>query len=133
MQGHSRLATGNVNPCRFQKLATTAGYSTQCTAATDNIFGISGKSKREIPLGALDDGYHAIAGETVRIHGEGEMNVLLEIGGTVAAGDMLTSDSAGKGITTVTDHNQVGAKALQSGVSGDLIIVQVLTGRQVSL
>jgi hypothetical protein len=54
--------------------------------------------------------------------------IYLELGGTVAFGDTLTSDSSGKGITTVTDANFYGARALSSGVAGQLIKVQVITG-----
>ena len=52
----------------------------------------------------------------------------LQLGGTVTAGDRLKSDAAGKGVviaTTGTTIQNVGGVARRSGVSGDVIPVQV--------
>lgn len=48
-------------------------------------------------------------------------------GGTIAAGDRLTSDSAGKAIATTTAGNVIVGTALTAGVANDVISV-LLTG-----
>ncbi len=129
------IAGGNIPPSRFVKATTTNRTVILCTAATDNIIGISGIGTHNLPgtIGgvAIDDGYHAISGLPCEVFlpedsALGQI-ILLELGGTVSWGDTLTSDTVGKGITTVTDANFVGARALASGVSGQLIKVQVIT------
>lgn len=54
--------------------------------------------------------------------------VKIKLGGTVAAGDKITSDGSGKGITTTTDTNHYGLIALQAGVLNDLIEAIVFPG-----
>ena len=49
-------------------------------------------------------------------------------GGTVTAGDLITSDSAGKGITTVTDKNTILGRALESAVVNDIFEVLLSPG-----
>lgn len=130
------IAGGNISPSRFVKATTPNRTVVQCSGATDLIIGISGIGTHNLPgtIGgvAIDDGYHAISGLPCEVFlpedsARGQI-ILLELGGTVAWGDTLTSDGSGKGITTVTDANWYGARALSSGVSGQLIKVQVITG-----
>lgn len=124
--GQSRVATGNVSPCRFIKLATTAdGQATQCGAG-DQIFGISGPSTRQAPYPGLDDGYHAIAGENIAVREYPERDVLLELSGTVSPGDRLKADTNGTGIVTTSANDEIGAIAKAAGVSGDRIPVDPL-------
>jgi len=54
----------------------------------------------------------------------------LVIGGTVTRGDKLKSDGSARGIATTTAGDIYGAKALQSGVSGDIINVEPVTAVQ---
>lgn len=118
------LASGSVIPSRFVKRDTTAdGKGLQCGAG-DQVAGVSQKGSRRIPYGGLDDGNCAIAGEPFEYYAEGEL-AYLELGGTVAAGDRLKSDSVGRGITTTTDQDEYGAIANWAGVSGNLIEVLV--------
>jgi hypothetical protein len=49
----------------------------------------------------------------------------VKLGGTVAIGDWVTTDSAGEGVATTTDGNIVIGKALEAGVDGDIIEVQL--------
>lgn len=46
-------------------------------------------------------------------------------GGTVAIGDWVTTDSAGKAITTTTEGDCCVGRALKAGVTGDLIEIQM--------
>ncbi len=130
------IAGGNISPSRFVKATTPNRTVVQCTAATDNIIGISGPDTHLVggTIGGvtLDDGFHAVSGLPCQVFlpedsDKGQL-IMLELGGTVAWGDTLTSDGSGKGITTVTDANFYGARALSSGVAGQLIHVQVITG-----
>lgn len=126
------VANGNISPRRF--LTTVSGAANilrvvQASAATNMLVGISQNVTRNVPGSPGDDGYVAIAGETVPYHGPGE-RCLLDIGGTVDnAGVPLTSDGSGKGVATAPADGSTrtyGALALESGVNGDTIEVVVL-------
>lgn len=49
----------------------------------------------------------------------------VKLGGTVAIGDWVTTDSNGKGVATTTDGNITIGRALEAGVDGDIIEVQL--------
>ncbi len=120
-------ATGNVSPCRFVKLDTTADLSCAAAGSNEAVVGISGEGSRIAPGTPGDDGYIAIATETVPVFGPGR-KCLLELGGTVTRGDRLKSGAAGVGVaaaTTGTTRQEIGAVALQSGISGQKILVVI--------
>jgi predicted amidohydrolase YtcJ len=50
------------------------------------------------------------------------------VGGNVAAGDLLTTNADGELIATTTATDRYIAMALESGVDGDLIAVEVVAG-----
>ncbi len=130
MPSYTKVANGNVAPSRFVKLdTTTEGRVLQATAG-DKIYGISQQGTRNTPYGALDDGFAAIAGENLNIYGPPEKDVLLELGGTVTRGDSLKSDANGKGVTTTSTGDWIGAIALDSGATGDLIPIQTIPPTQ---
>lgn len=54
--------------------------------------------------------------------------VKVKAGGTIAAGDKLTSDSDGKAVATTTDTNHYGLIALEVGASNDVIEALVAPG-----
>ena len=63
----SRVANGNIAPCRAVKLdSTTAGGKVLQCGAGDKAFGISQPESRNPPYSTLDDGYCAIAGENLK-------------------------------------------------------------------
>lgn len=128
MASHSRVANGTILPSRFVKLDTTANGKVLAAGASDVPWGISQPGTRRTPYGALDDGNAAIAGDNLNIYGLGETMVLLELGGTVTVGDFLKPSTNGVGITASADGDIYGAKALRSGVSGELIPVEVIYG-----
>lgn len=122
---YSLLPGGNISPSRFVKTGTTQGTAVQCSAVTDHIYGISQPGTRNYPLTGLDDGYAGISGDgAINIFGPGDDACPLAIGGTVAYGDYLTTDSNGRGVTSTTNKDNVGAVAMQAGVSGDIIKVK---------
>lgn len=124
--GHySGIAAGNIAPSRFVTKTVTSSEPTVTQAGSNVLtWGISQPSTRYAPMTGLDDGYAAIAGETLNVYGEGCDECLLEIAGTVTAGQPIKSDSDGKGVAATTDKDHVGAIAVESGVSGDLIRVK---------
>lgn len=126
MPHYSKVAGGTIVPHSFVKLSTTVeGRVLQCGAG-DQIFGIVAPWTRRTPYGALDDGNAALITETVTIFGPPEESVKLRIGGTVTRGDRLKSDASGFGVTTTSANDEIGAIALDSGASGDVIPVQLI-------
>lgn len=64
-----------------------------------------------------------LSGEAALYRFEGTAKV--KLGGTVAIGDWVTTDTAGKGVATTTDGDIVIGRALEAGVDGDIIEVQM--------
>lgn len=130
MTGPGFVAGGDIVMSRFVKLDTTTGRVV-AAGAGDRPIGVSQKATHNMALsgGGLvtqDDGFAAKAGEMLQVYGMGERNVLLELGGTVANGDLLKASTAGVAIAATGDTNKVGARALSAGVSGQLIPVDLV-------
>lgn len=73
-------------------------------------------------MGAIQNKPKPAVGAEVEVsmpHGGGTSKVIL--GGTVSAGDQLTTDSAGEAIVTTTSDDYVFGLALEDGVDGDII------------
>jgi hypothetical protein len=122
-------AAGSITPSSFLVRATTTDAQYLLASGTSvPIAGISGPGTRYPPYTALNDGNIAIAGENFEVFQPPQKEAPLQLGGTVAAGDLLTSDASGHGITTTTTAQQIGARALMAGVSGQVITVQPLWG-----
>ena len=64
--------------------------------------------------------HNPVAGEAVQIMVAGVSKA--KIAGTVAAGDLLMTNSAGKLLLATTGNHAI-AKAMQAGVSGDVVAV----------
>ena len=113
----SYAAGAAISPCHFVKFGTS-DYTVVTTAAvSDAIIGIS------VPL------VSAALGDPVDIIQQDIAD--LTLGGTVTRGDLLTSDANGCGVTAAPAagvNNRTGAIALISGVSGDVIPVQLAQG-----
>lgn len=128
MPSPNYVATGNISPSRFVKVDTTVDNGVAQAAANDVIAGIASEAGREPPLPSVTTMYAAQSGDNLVVYGHGD-TCLLELGGTVAAGDRLKSDVNGKGVSIATTGNtsqEVGAIALTAGASGEKIRVQVL-------
>jgi hypothetical protein len=122
------VAGGDIMPHRFVIQSTAADHKCLQAGANGLVIGVSQRGTRNTPMDGLDDGKAAVAGESVHIYGAGE-TCLLELGGTVAAGDRLKSDANGKGVTaTVGSGDNYGAFAGEAGTAGKLIEVQVQVG-----
>lgn len=121
------LASGNIYPSRFVSIVSgSRGYVAQATASTP-VAGVSTEGTFYAPGTAADSGYAGVDTYPVPLKGPGR-TCLLKLGGTVSAGDRLVSDASGQGTkldVTATGHQYIGAVALDNGVSGSLIRVQV--------
>jgi hypothetical protein len=118
----SYTANGNISPSRFVGIVSGTEYKVEQCDASGIPIGVSGAGTQ-----TYDSSYHATAGHTARVHGLGEI-CLLELGGTVSAGDFLTPDASGKGVKgslTVSTHQDYGAVAKKNGFSGEFVTVQV--------
>lgn len=116
------VAGGSILPCRFVKPDTSQDHACVVAGTNEDAIGISEEGMR-----TFDGTYAAIAGDPLRVFlPPGEC--LLELGGTVTAGDDLKSDSVGRGVTagtTGTARQLVRAKALKSGLVSEKIPVVV--------
>lgn len=128
------MAAGNIYPSRFLKMSSTA-FKCEQAAANGVVIGVSQEGTNYPPINdtlITIAGYAAIAGQNIRIFGEGD-ECLLELGDTVTAGQLLKSDANGKGVPILTNAGAstpqyYGARALQGGASGEKIRVQVTIG-----
>lgn len=116
-------AVGDIHPCRFMKI-TDDFIVSQASSTGDTLFGIAHDSVNQPTAVITTNLTHASTGETVSYYKNGDV-CLLEIGGTVNAGDVLTTDTTGRGVSS--DGNS-GAIAIDSGVEGDRIFVQIVVG-----
>jgi hypothetical protein len=124
----SAIASATIYPCRFVKKATAdSGMVTQCGAG-ERPFGISQRDIRRNDY-VETSGRAALVNEPIGFYIEPE-ECLLELGGTVTAGDYLKSDANGKGVTADTDQDDYGAVAIVSGTSGQQVRVKVRIGER---
>lgn len=108
-------AGGAIAANRFVKFGANDRTMLQAAAATDAIVGVSDLA--------------VASGETVDVCQTGIFPVVY--GGTVARGDLLTSDSSGRAITAAPGagvNHRIGGVAMESGVVGDLGSVRLSPG-----
>ncbi len=113
-------AEGTINGRRFVKYGAADGGALLAAANTDLIFGISHPMAAHAQV--------AVSGDRFDVDEIGEAEI--ELGGTVAAGDLLTSDANGKAVKITDVMLQAGpvncgAQAKSAGVSGDYIKVTI--------
>jgi hypothetical protein len=107
-----------ISPYRIVKPGAADNKAIQAAAVSDAMFGVADS------LGA------AAAGDRVDVITSGVAEV--ELGGTVTRGGMITSDANGKGVAAAPaagTNNRVIGIARVSGVSGDIIDVQLSPGQ----
>ena len=93
-------------------------------AATDLIIGVA-----YVPGGDTNNNTAAV-GDYVDVI-MGFCSTYAKAGGTIAAGDRVTSDAAGKLITTTTALNKVVGIALAAAASNDLVPIMLTMGATV--
>lgn len=112
----SYLAEAAISANRIVKVGAADYGALTAAAVSDKLIGITTE---------ID----AASGERVDVVLEGIAD--LKLGGTVARGDLLTSDASGQGVTAAPaagTNNRIVGMALISGVSGDIIPVKVQLG-----
>lgn len=124
--GVGLIAGGNVRPKRFVRISGE-NTVTEATGAQP-IFGVSGQYTRNIPYGALDDGFHAIATEPCRVFLPGEVCGIV-VGAAVTAGDRVKADGSGRAIPVSANNDQYGGIALQTAsIAGAEIEIMIQPG-----
>jgi len=120
------VASGNITSSRFVSPVSGSDFTVAQAIANSKIAGIAHEGSREAPIPSVTTPYAAADGESLVIYGQGEVCKLV-LGGTVENGDDLKSDADGKGviITDSTTTQEIGATALEGGITGDHIRVQV--------
>ncbi len=120
-------AGGTIRKSRFVVIDPSDDSTVLESGANGIIFGIAQEFSRDVPVDDIaGSGVNAaIDGDQIRVFGDGDAPVLLELGATVASGDHLRSTASGAGQKQTLASEPVGAIALESGVSGVLIRVQV--------
>lgn len=112
----SYTAEGAISANSIVKVGANDYGILQGAAATDKLIGIT----TEIA---------ASSGERTDVVLEGIAD--LKLGGTVARGDLVTSDASGQGVTAAPaagSNNRIVGMAIISGVAGDIIPVKVAPG-----
>lgn len=112
----SYLAEGAITAQRIVKVGAADYGVLQAAAVSDKLIGVATE---------ID----AASGERIDVVHEGIAD--LKIGGTVARGDLLTSDASGQGVTAAPSagtNNRIVGMALVSGVTGDIIPVLLSVG-----
>lgn len=100
------VETAAIGPYLIVKAGTAAMSCVVATAATDKLLGTS--DELSTPVGDVCD---VAVGSVPKV----------TLGGTVAAGDALTSNGSGQAIATTTTGNRIIGYAETPGVSGDVI------------
>ncbi len=121
--GECFRAGGDIHPSRFVT-KSAAGVVVE-GAATDDPFGISQPGIRTAPLEQYtNDGLAAKNLENLGVYLEGQV-CLLELVGTVTIDQYIKPSTNGKGVAATANLEKTGAKALETGSSGDFIRVLV--------
>jgi hypothetical protein len=123
----SKMCNGNVLPYSFVKIDTTSPFRViQAAANSDILYGISSEAVKNPPIPQdTSTQYAGVAGDEIRVYCVGA-ECLIKLGtGGCTAGDRLTSDGSGSGITA-TSGQIAGAIALDTGIAGDLRRVRVI-------
>ena len=127
------VAGGDVYPFRFVMVSTAEDTTALQATANAKIIGVARPGTKFAPMSDLvTDNPAAEDGDTLPILGPGEVG-LVELGDTVVRGGYLKADADGKAVpilTTGTTLQRYGAVALQSGSSGNKVLVFVMPGSE---
>jgi hypothetical protein len=120
------VAGGTINPSTFVRITGNNTVSA-ASAATQALAGIAQEWSKNAPIpGATSEA--AVSGDQVMVYGETAICLLQSTTAGWTAGDRLTSDANGAGVTASTT-NFYGAIALTTLSGSGLGRVQVLLGK----
>lgn len=111
------IVAGTINEYRIVKFGAQDRDALQASAASDKFAGVAG-----LPRGAT-----AVTGESIDVIKSGVADVTY--GGTVAAGDFLTSDAQGRAVVASVGDFIIGV-AQVAGIAGDLGGVHIQYGKR---
>jgi hypothetical protein len=122
-------ANGTIGPSKYITPDTTADNMVLQATAGQAPIGISQIGMKRAPgLPGSDVTIAAQVGDVVMVYALGDVTELVLGTGGCTRGDFLKSDANGAGVTaTVVGTDEVGARALQSGTAGQLVLVQILS------
>jgi len=131
MPSYSRIASGDIQKCRF--VAQVGGkpfYVRPVTSNSDHPVGVSDRASFNDPGVGKFYGQTSfpagIDGYPLRVISSPD-EAILELAGTVAVGQYIKTDNTGRGVAaTNLATDNVFARALESGVVGDLIRVVLI-------
>lgn len=107
----TKVAEATVEGYRIVKAGTAVGTCVKAAAATDKLLGTSDGDDAGIISFAAGDAVDVAVGPVGKVR----------LGGTVAVGDILTSNADGKAIATTTAGNRYIGLAEVAGVADDVI------------
>jgi hypothetical protein len=121
------VAGGNILPSTFVMLSTVADKTALQATADAPLLGVSQVGTHDAPGLSGSSANAAIAGQALQLFVNGDI-CQVTVGATaVVRGDLLKSDASGNAVTGNPAVDNIGARALESGASGALILCQVLT------
>lgn len=128
MPVHPVTAGENILASRFVKLSSSENQVLKC-GDNERVWGISHESNQHgwQPVGDPEPVAAAYQGESLTVYGEGSTPRIV-CGGSFNCGDLLKSDTNGAAVKIATSGatpQNVGAIALEDGVSGNLARVEV--------
>ena len=122
------LAKGTIRVSRFVVIDSSNDNAGLESAANGKIIGIASEADENAPIPGATQGNAATTGRAFRMYGDGDICQLIA-GAAVTRGDLLESDSQGRGVNITVGTGQaryVGAQALESASgAGESIRVQV--------
>jgi hypothetical protein len=125
------VADGTIRVCRFVKPSSSTDFRVVEADANELTIGISQEGSRVAPLPSVttDPPEAAQAGEALNVYSDIGMTVMLRIGaGGITRGLEMISDADGNGVavgSTAATVYQVGARALETAVEGQLCRVEI--------
>lgn len=145
---NTRIAAGTINPFVFIQSGATGPVPTeadgnellalQCSGPGVEIIGIGAEWTNamygtSVQTALVPQGFPAaVAGKAIRVYEDGESTIIaVGSGYTVQPDNLLVSDASGNAIpivlTATSAVQYIGARAIEGGVAGDPIRVQVYT------
>ena len=103
----SYTSNGNIPVSAIVKFDATSPFRViVAAAATDALIGVSSEAVDKAPIPQDTSAqYAAVAGEDLKVYTTGDSCSVTTGTGGFTAGDAVTSDGSGNGITTTTDKN----------------------------
>ena len=129
--GANYVAGGNVRVSRFVKSDTSDDFQVLEADANERVIGISQEGAREAPLPNVTL-YAGQDGDNMQVYQQGDICLLTLGSGGATRGSRLKSDADGAGVEIAAigaTQQFYGALALESGLEGEKIRVQVEIGQ----